>query len=485
MKNRKIFSIRYKLVIVASIFFTLFIIGFLIINNIFLERFFLWRLENDMKGYAEIVSESYDDFWGNLEKREAITFEKSRFSGYKIEIADNNGNVIHSSVPEFPEMDSYKLQSDYLEHFLREITGMKMGDYNYEVLEQTNHKASQIILILKREDMNYLVVSEQITNIKGNMEIAKEFFLIAGTILTIIGLFITYVLSKTITNPIIKISKQAKEIVGFDFSSRYTGQITDEIGNLGIHMNQISEELKNRIEELGYINEKLIDDMSLQQRFLASISHEFMSPVGIIKGYAESIKLNYYANETEKNEYVDYILEESDCLAALAEDMIMLSRLNRRTFVLNKEEVNLSKVLNGVCLKKRDQYKESSVHMVLEIQENINFLCDKTRMSQIFNNLLDNGYRYTSHPWNLVIKMYQDMKGIHLTVVNSCNPLNEQDIEQVFMPFYRFEESHSKLTGGHGLGLSITKALVEAQGGMINASYNNGEFHLEIEMFIF
>jgi len=127
-----------------------------------------------------------------------------------------------------------------------------------------------------------------------------------------------------------------------------------------------------------------------------------------------------------------------------------------------------------------EKYSDSSLCLEMEIQDHIMYNGDQMRMTQIFNNLLENGYRYTTDPWYFGLSMVQNHEGIHLRFTNSCHTIDPKDLDQIFTPFYRFEKSHNKKTGGHGLGLSIVKALVNAHGGTITASYADHQFSMDL-----
>lgn len=480
----KPFSIRHKLALAVATFFILFILGFLLMNELFLEKYYIHKIEGEMNNYANMIINSNDlsDDIPLSENIDALRLfrELSSTTSYRFEVVDKNIHVLMSSVPEFTENDRFEFPQNLAAYLQKQMAMIDETGSDYVVFQNPSGDQDVVMLATVLSGDQYLILTEQLEAIQTNVAIANQFFLIIGLALTSVWVVVTYLLSKTITDPIVHISSQAKDIAAFDFTSRYNGQMHDEIGQLGGYMNSISKELEGRIAELSRMNLQLKDDMTLQRRFLASISHEFKSPVGIINGYAESIKLNYYKSETEKNRFVDHILDSADQLSALVEDMIMLSMLDKREFKLSRKPTNLSELLDKACQKMEEQYKNSPVSLELEIQAGIHYACDQIRMIQVFDNLLVNGFRYTSEPWHFKVALFQYEDKIHLRFTNNCPPIDDQNLAQIFTPFFRFEKSHNKKTGGHGLGLSVVKALIEAHDGTIEATYAQKEFCLEI-----
>jgi signal transduction histidine kinase len=399
--------------------------------------------------------------------------DRAGASGYKFTIVNRNAEIILSSVPEYQLGTTLRFPMHTENYILDLMDKLDVGDYKYAVLKHPQNEQSQIVIAMKQEE-SMIVISTQLDEVVGNAQIANKFFVIVSLSLLLVILLATYVLSKKLVKPILVLNKQVEEIANFNFDSKYERLSDDELGQLGKNINHISVELEKHITDLKTSNQFLKDDMVMQRRFLASIAHEFKSPIGIIKGYAESIKLNYYATDLEKNEFTDYIVEESDRLSRLVEDMIMLAQLDNRQFTLELSEVNLSELIQSSIRKKHQTFESKGFALKLEVMDNIILQLDERRVEQVLENLVSNALRYSSKEAVIEISLQKIEDQVVLKARNQCDCIKSSDLEQLIKPFYRIEESRSRNTGGHGLGLSIVNGLVEAHGGSLDIDYQDG-----------
>ena len=160
--------------------------------------------------------------------------------------------------------------------------------------------------------------------------------------------------------PILGLDQMAKNISELDFSKRYEGNEKDEVGRLGESMNIISEKLDRTIGDLK-------NEMALQQRFLASVSHEFKTPVGLIKGYTESLELGLASSDEETQEFYEIIIGEADRLDHLISDIIYLMQLNSVNFRIDMKEFNFSHLLIETVNKLKTINDDKTYELTMDI----------------------------------------------------------------------------------------------------------------------
>jgi len=470
-------SIKKKLVMVVFSLILGFMIVLLLLNVFFLEDFFIYTLKED---FIEEASEINNVYHNDPENLLNTLREHNNINGYKYVIVDAEGIIRLSSVPEFDvnnEMFLPKHQFEIISDYKDEIV---TNEYKYFVLKHPQKEQDQIVLIRYLTPNRTMVISVQLDEIRRNADIANQFFLITGCIIIIFILIISYVLSKKIVKPIIDINNQTAKIANLDFDVSLNYDSKDEIGQLAHSITSISKVLDQKIQELYQANSLLKNDMIGQRQFLASIAHEFKSPIGIIKGYTESVKLKYYETEEEKTDFLDYILDESDRLNNLVEDIVLLAKLDKRDFKLDISDVDLSITILHSLDKYKQLMKTRGLHLESSIKSDIVIRGDVNRIEQIVDNILSNTNRYTTDSGQVKVSLESDEANAVLTVENSSHEINHLDLGSLVKPFYRLEESRSRETGGHGLGLTIVSGLLDAHHGELKLSYTEGKFIIKV-----
>lgn len=471
MKNM---SIRTKLVIVMFSIILGFIALLLVMNRLFLEDYYIIALKDDFeKEAALIVESSFSD------NEEILVYlrNQNNVNGYKYIITDFTGRVIISSVPEFRLDAKQTLPKAQIKYMTEQLDEIKKHEMKYIVMRHSDEKNDQLMIFTWLSEDRVLIISDQLNDVRNNAVIANQFFIIIGGVVCLLVLIMTYFLSMKIVKPIVHLNKQTNRIANLDFEVSINSNSEDEIGQLSNNIKKLAASLDEKIKALNSANSLLKDDMVTQRQFLASIAHEFKSPIGIIKGYTESIQLKYYDNEEDKQTYLNYILEESDRLSALVEDVVMLAQLDKRDFRLHLSEVNITKVIEKSISKYRPLYEEKHISITND-NEPLTLKGDLIRIEQIVDNLLSNAHHYT--PQNGVLEIVIKDNVIHFK--NTCDFIEEEKLSMLIRPFYRLEDSRSRETGGHGLGLTIVEGLITAHGWHMEVSSKDNMFEVTIKL---
>ena len=199
---------------------------------------------------------------------------------------------------------------------------------DYVVLEATPDERLRtefMSLVGLLSNGDYLFLRTPVPAIQESAATANRFFLISGSLMIVVGIVFAFVFAGWFTRPILEMKGIAQKMARLDFSSKYTGSSHDEIGALGASINLMSDQLERSIGELVTANEKLLEDIERERRiddmrkeFIANVSHELKTPIAMIQGYAEGLKLNVNEDEENRNFYCDVITDEA-------------ARMNRRS----------------------------------------------------------------------------------------------------------------------------------------------------------
>jgi len=455
-------SIKLKLISAVTILLILFIVTLLLANSFFLESYYIYQTRGSFEKTFETVLEAKNE---RTEDLLTLIRELNSENGYKYLLVNHDYQIRLSSTPEFTmnnKSELPKFQREYLHENRQELD---KGNILYEALHHPIKEQSIIQLIAKFKKNQYLLITQPLQQLSDNAQIANHFFLIIGGILLILSILAVFFISRSMVRPIINITGIAKKIADLDFSHKYTGKSKDEVGMLGESINSISEKLDSTINHLKETNEQLQEEMQLQKRFLASVSHEFKTPVGLIRGYSESLNLGMIKTAKEQREISDIIIKESDRLNRLVNDIILLMRMDSGAFQINRHLINLAPVLKETVEYFSQSAKEKQIAILSDIPPSLPAMGDKERIMQILENLLSNSLHHANENGEIHLKAMKENDTIRIEVMNTGPQIPDSHIAHIFEPFYRAEDSRSRMKGGSGLGLSIVKGIALAHQG--------------------
>jgi signal transduction histidine kinase len=450
-----------KMMVAVALLLSIFIC-FLLISSSFLEDYYIYKTRGAFLEAFETINKTYEqnpqDFVENIRNMSLQT-------GYKYVISDNNYLIKLSSIPEFKENIKLVLSKYQIEYIDKNKKKIDDGEILYDALRNLDKEENVIQLVAKLKNNEYLVITQPLGQLSDNVEIANDFILIIGIVLLIISLIATFLVSKLLVYPILDITRIAESIANLDFSNRYTGTLNDEIGILGQSINKISEKLDLTINQLKLANEGLKSDAKMQKRFIASVSHEFKTPVGLIRGYSESLNLGMAKTPQQQKEFTDIIIKEADRLNGLVNDLILIMHMDLGAFNICKKEVDIIPVLWEVVRKFSLLVKEKQVRIAMNMPEYLLAYVDSARIMQVIENLFSNSLRHVSVKGKIDINVTNKNNTVCIEIINSGSPIPENAMKNLFSYFYRVEDARSRECGGTGLGLAIVKGIVDAHSG--------------------
>jgi signal transduction histidine kinase len=215
------------------------------------------------------------------------------------------------------------------------------------------------------------------------------------------------------------------------------------------------------------------EEEALQKTFISVISHELKTPVSIIKGYAGTLRRQdaNWSPETMA-ESLAVIEEEADNLTNLIDNLLEASRLQAGTFSLEiSDEVMLARLAADTVRKFSSQTEKHTFR--LEFPPDFPPVCgDERRLSQVFNNLVSNAIKYSPEGGQIVLSGSVQPEYVTVSVSDEGIGIPVHEKHRIFRKFTRLDNALSRKTEGSGLGLFLTKAIVEAHGGRIWFSEN-------------
>ncbi|WP_209443708.1 sensor histidine kinase [Paenibacillus camerounensis] len=218
----------------------------------------------------------------------------------------------------------------------------------------------------------------------------------------------------------------------------------------------LSENFNRMAEELGGIE-------ILRTDFVNNFSHEFKTPIVSIKGFAEMLKHDDLPKE-ERDEYLDIVIEESARLAALASNVLELSKIETQSILTDKRRFNAGEQIRQCVLLLAAKFEKKQLTLNADIHD-YELEGNKELLNQVWLNLLDNATKFTPEGGEISIHMKKQPSGIIVTFRDNGAGISAEALPKVFDKFYQQDTSHS--TAGNGLGLTIVSTIVNLHGGTI------------------
>jgi signal transduction histidine kinase len=223
----------------------------------------------------------------------------------------------------------------------------------------------------------------------------------------------------------------------------------------------------------------------LQEDFIATVSHELLTPLGFIKGYATTLlrdDIDWDGNT--RQEFLGIIDDEADRLRELIENLMDSSRLQAGTLRMSFQPLRLDTFLKDMVLRAGSRNEE--IQIILDLKINgLQIQADPTRLAQVFDNLLSNAIKYAPGA-QVKITLAKESKQAHMTVSDNGPGIASENLKNLFNRFYRVPSSNVTVRGT-GLGLYICRRIIQAPGGEITVESVFGEgttfhIHLPLEM---
>jgi signal transduction histidine kinase len=227
----------------------------------------------------------------------------------------------------------------------------------------------------------------------------------------------------------------------------------------------------------GRIVRPMAESYEKQRQFITDAGHELKTPLTIIHADTEVLAL-----EIGENQWLQDIQGQTQRMAALTEDLMVLARMDEAQ-PLELAECSLSQAVEETATPFVSLATSQEKELFLELCPEITLKGNERALRQLTSILLDNAVKYTPAGGKILLSLQRQGKGAVLSVTNpSATPL-PQRLDQLFQRFYRTDPSRNSQTGGHGIGLSIAKAIVSAHRGKIEATSPDG-VELKISVWI-
>lgn len=213
---------------------------------------------------------------------------------------------------------------------------------------------------------------------------------------------------------------------------------------------------------------------TMRRDFVANVSHELKTPLTSIKGFVETLLEGALEDKENSVNFLKIINAHADRLNTLINDLLDLSHIESKEIVLNKGKFVIAKLVDEVMLGFKSQAKKKAVEIRAELPQSLEIVADKSKIEQVFTNLVNNAIKYNKENGSVRIYSEQMTDKIKIVVEDTGSGIPVKDIPRIFERFYRVDKARSRSLGGTGLGLSIVKHIIELHSGSVGVESTEG-----------
>lgn len=303
-------------------------------------------------------------------------------------------------------------------------------------------------VIVSGDVKGVLFINLPLIPVKDTVTILKRQLLYITIILLSFSLILSFLLSRTLTKPILDITKVSLEMASGNLSARIKLRQKDEIGRLAETINNLGQKL-SKIDQL-------------RRDLIANVSHELRTPISLIKGYAETIR-DISGNNPEKREkQIEIIIEESDRLSKIVDDVLNLSQMQAGYINLNVKSFMISETLNKVIKRYEILSDKTGVNIQLNNTHEVTVKADEKRIEQVLYNLINNAFNHSGEGSSITVTSSENKDKVRVEVTDLGEGIPEDEIAYIWDRFYKLDKSGKRKLSGTGLGLAIVKSIFTA-----------------------
>ncbi|MBD2465801.1 sensor histidine kinase [Oscillatoria sp. FACHB-1407] len=424
----------------------------------FFYNYFIEARQTDLNNWTAALSESAADALeeGNFERVDVLVKRYGSPENITLRVFDPQGRLIATSSP----------QIDRLVNNWYEVPGMRealLGESAQGVTKGvlSNEDRVYIARPIVRDDQMLGVLRMSITLSQFQRQFARVIWTTLGSLLLVILLcaLLSDRLARSLSQPIEIMRNFATRLGSGHFGDELAIRQSNELDELAIELNRMSARLASLDQE--------------RRTFLANVSHELRTPISNVQVTVEALKNGAVEEPSLRDRFLQTVEDEMKRFTRLIHDLMDLGRLEAGVIQLERQHIPLSQLINRAVKSMEPRMQSLGISTQVEVA-NLWLDGDPERLLQAFLNLLDNAIKHSDKGSRIHIKGYRENKFALIQIQDQGLGIRATDLPHIFEQFYTTDPSRQGK--GHGLGLAITKRIVESHQGSITvqSTYGHG-----------
>ena len=469
-------SLRFKLTLWYVLILGILLISFSTFLYFTLSKSLYRDVDNKLKALAELIaSESSSPLskfsFGSIDQALEASMNLKPIGKF-IQVLDESGNIGRKSD---------NLRNVQLPISLNALKNASKGLITFETNRTVENTPLRIMTFPVVENSHVTKIVQIASSLEGVEDALNKLFLIliiaVPSTLILASLGGQFLAHKAL-KPVDNITQTARMITSQNLNQR-------------INPPKVKDEISRLIETFNEMISRLDQSFRQMKQFSSDASHELKTPLTILKGEVE-VMLRRERTSQEYQQTLKSNLEEINRMSQIVEDLLTLSKADTGEIRLNKEDINLTEILNEVIAQMDRLAKSKKLHLsASNHHQDIHIFGDALRLRELFINLIENGIKYTEEGGSIHIVLQKEYppltrdqsdrlereKGEFVKIIVSDTGIGiaQKDQERIFNRFFRVDKARSREQGGSGLGLSICKWIVEAHQGKIEVESELGK----------
>lgn len=293
----------------------------------------------------------------------------------------------------------------------------------------------------------YVITNSRLVPVESTVHILQKMTLYITISLVIAGLILSACAAENLGAPIRRLTNSARQLAQGDYTASFTGGGCEEVDDLA--------------DTLTYASHELSKTDEMQRDLIANVSHDMRTPLTMMKAYAEMIRDLSGDNPVKREQHLNVIIEETDRLSLLVNDMLDLSKLESGTQKLELQTMDISEKLREIANRYEGLSEKMGYHIIFTGDAPYMICCDSSKIERVICNLLNNAINYTSKEDRTVyLRQINYPDYVRIEITDTGDGIEEDKIKLIFDKYYR-SENHKREVVGTGLGLSIVKAILK------------------------
>lgn len=446
MKPKKLAKARFGMHSHIWYWFMIFLVAvFLLVwvfQIVFLQTFYESMKVNDIIQLADTMltvyqKDGYEDIYTKLAVENDMC----------IEVRDRYGRVVYSK-----DMMGINCVIHGLNNQTMDIIRMVKADgdgivYGKQVNPATHSSIMIYASVIGEKDFpeGYLVLNTPLVPVTSTLDILKRQLFVITLTLIVLAFIISYIVSKRLSDPIVRITKDAEQLAHGRYDIKFKGGGYSEADRLARTLTYASHEI-NRVD-------------TMQRDLIANASHDLRTPLTMLKAYAEMIRDLSGDNPVKRAEHLQVIIEETDRLTMLVNDILDLSKMENGTMTLECSAFDMEIRLKEIVERYRGLSAVSGYTFHMQTDGEAQVYCDAGKIERVICNLINNAMNYSGDSKQIYITQSHTPEGIRISVRDEGAGMDQATLSRIFDKYYR-SENYQRQVMGTGLGLSIVKAVL-------------------------
>ncbi len=465
---RKQFSMVFIMVLLVTILMTI------AMNILFLRTFLVQLKQRDIiNAYLQINRISSDNSLLSENFQDEILELCERYS-ISIIIMNHDSQILASVRGE-----DETIKEELVDYFLYDNPNADIVDeteqYVLQVAVDEQNQNTYLELWGTLDNGYRFLIRSPMESLENSANVSNKFWLLAASISALAGGIMIIYVTNRITRPIRQLTEISERMTNLDFDAKYEVKGDNEVDRLGMHMNQMSNKLEHTISELKTANNELKKDIEkkeqideMRKEFLANVSHELKTPIALIQGYAEGLKMGINDNGEESKEfYCDVIMDEANKMNDMVKKLMSLNELEFGNNPVQMERFDISELIHNYLQSMELLFNQNDIKIECNIPRPTYVWADEIQIEEVFRNYITNAMNHAEGEKLIRVTLEKKEENIRVSVFNTGKNIPEESIGHIWDKFYKVDKARTREYGGSGVGLSIVKAVMEG----INQEY--------------